>query len=370
MKRLVIGLIAALIGLGLLFCRPTAVCAQSLSNGDGDLRVMTYNANEGSDFIEVEQATTTTQFLIAVGKTISQVRETKPPERMQALAAQIASAAPMLVSLQEVDQWYSGPFNATTGTCGAATLEFDMLQELLSALSAQGAHYQVAVQAQEIAFPPTPGLMLPSTFLCVGVVDCNVILARTDLDPSRFLWNNSQSGTFASKVFLPSPVGLIPIPRAWASVDVVFQMGAFRFIGTHLENGSPAVRQLQGGELRSGPANTPLPVIVAMDSNAQAFPFPQDPTYVDFLNASYRDAWTEIFPSNPGLTCCQAELDNNPVSQLSQRVDLILTLGNVSAQNIALFGADPSTLTPSGLWLSDHAGVAAQVIVNHQQEGN
>jgi hypothetical protein len=126
-RRLVIGLIGGLIGLGLLFCRFTAVCAQSLSNGDGDLRVMTYNANEGSDFIEVEQATTTTQFLIAVGKTISQVRETKPPERMQALAAQIASAAPMLVSLQEVDQWYSGPFNPTTGTCGAATLEFDSI---------------------------------------------------------------------------------------------------------------------------------------------------------------------------------------------------------------------------------------------------
>jgi hypothetical protein len=51
------------------------------------------------------------------------------------------------------------------------------------------------------------------------------------------------------------------------------------------------------------------------------------------------------------------------VSQLYQRIDLILTLGNVEGQNIALFGADPGTRTPDGLWPSDHAGVAAQVIV-------
>lgn len=361
------GFVIGLTGLGLLLCSSTTTYAQSqLSNGNGDLRVMTYNVNEGSDFLEVEQATTTTQFLIAVGQTITQVRETRPPERMQALAAQIANAAPTLVSLQEVDQWYSGPFDQVTGTCGATTLEFDMLQELLSGLAAQGAHYQVAAQVQELAFPPTPGLILPGTFLCVAVADHNVILARTDLDPSQFQWNNPQSGTYVNKVFLPSPIGLIPIPRVWASVDVMFHKSAFRFIDTHLEVASVQIRQAQGGELRLGPANTPLPVIVAMDSNAQAFPFPQDPAYVDFLNAGYQDAWTEIFPADPGLTCCQAELDNNPASQLSQRIDLILTLGNISAQNIALFGADPSTMTPSGLWPSDHAGVAAQMIVSQQ----
>ena len=356
-------IILAMVALA-LFIRPTAAFSQSLSQGEGDLRVMTYNANEGTDFLEVEQAGTTTQFLIAVGQTITQVRETKPRERMQALATQIASAAPMLVSLQEVDKWYTGSIDPGTGTCGSTALEFDMLQDLLTALAAKGAHYQVAAQVQEIAFPPTPGLILPDTsFLCVAVADSNVILARTDLDPSKFQWNNPQSGSYADKVFLPTPIGLVPIPRAWVSVDAVFHKHAFRFIDTHLETASVVIRQSQAGELRAGPANTPLPVIVAMDSNAQAFPLPQDRAYVDFLNADYHDAWTEIFPGDPGLTCCQAELDNNPVSQLSQRIDLILLLGNVAAQNVALFGADPSTLTPSGLWPSDHAGVAAQLVV-------
>ena len=61
-------------------CAPAL--AQSLSKGVGDLRVMTYNANEGTDFLEVQQTTTSFEFLEAVGQTITQVRATNPAERM------------------------------------------------------------------------------------------------------------------------------------------------------------------------------------------------------------------------------------------------------------------------------------------------
>ena len=37
--------------------------------------------------------------------------------------------------------------------------------------------------------------------------------------------------------------------------------------------------------------------------------------------------------------------------------------GTIQAQNIALVGATPDTKTPEGLWPSDHAGVAAQLIM-------
>jgi hypothetical protein len=239
------------------------------------------------------------------------------------------------------------------------TLEFDMVQELLDALAAQGGHYQVAVQKQEIAFPPTPGLILPSTFICVAVVDYNMILARTDLDPGLFHWTNPQYGQFVNMVYLSTPVGPVPVPREWESVDVQFQRRAFRFVGTHLESDDAAIRELQGGELRAGPANTAQPVIVAMDSNAQAAPLPQDATYLDFLAAGYGDVWSELSPNADGFTCCQAELDNNPVSQLYKRIDLILTVGDIKPKRIALYGADSSDRTVNGLWPSDHAGVAA-----------
>jgi endonuclease/exonuclease/phosphatase family metal-dependent hydrolase len=294
---------------------------QPLSKGDGDLRVMTYNANEGTDFLEVQSAGNSFQFLVAVGQTITQVRETNPPERMQALAKQIKAAAPALVSLQELDQWFSGPLDPSTFTCGSMTLEFDMLKELQAALAAQGAHYKLAVQAQQYAFPPTPGLILPGTFVCVQVVNYVAILARTDLAPSKFQWSNPQSAQYENTLLFPTPIGTLPLPRAWVSVDAMSHGKRFRFIGTHLESIDPNIRQLQGAELRNGPANTSQPVVVAMDSNAQAAPLPQDATYVDFGVAGYDDAWSEIFPSRPGFTCCQAELDNNPVSQLNQRID-------------------------------------------------
>jgi endonuclease/exonuclease/phosphatase family metal-dependent hydrolase len=343
----------------------SAPAPAQLSKGNGDLRVMTYNVDEGTDFIEVSTARSLSQFLIAVGQTITQVRATNPPARMQALAKQIAAAAPALVSLQEVDQWYSGPFDPVTQTCGPTSLEFDMQQELLNAL---GPSYQVAYQALQYHFLPTPGLiLLTDTFLCVQLFNYNVILARTDLSSSEFGWDNPQSGQYINKVFLTTPSRQqLPLPRSWVTVDATFHGKPFRFIGTHLESADSNIRRLQAAELRAGPANTSLPVIIAMDANAQAAPQPQDPTYLDFIAAGYGDAWSQIFPTS-GFTCCQAQLVNNPVSQLFQRTDLILTLGGVEAQNIALFGATPTSKTAGGLWPSDHAGVAAQMVIEQTE---
>ena len=288
--------------------------------------VMTYNVNEGTDFEQVVGTQTLPQFLLGVGQVVTQVQGTNPPERMQAVAGKILEVQPELVSLQEVDQWYTGTFDPIAGTCGTMTLQYDMLQELLSALAAQGGHYEVAVQVTQNAFPPTPGLIPPADYICVAVTDYNVVLARTDLPSWIFQWSNPQSGQYVNELVLPTPVGPVPYPRAWASVDAQFFGHSFLYINTHLESFDANVRELQAGELRAGPANSTLPVIIAMDSNAQAFPLPQDPTYTDFLSAGYKDVWSRLYPKLAGLTCCQDEADNNPVSQLYQRIDLVLTL--------------------------------------------
>jgi endonuclease/exonuclease/phosphatase family metal-dependent hydrolase len=344
-----------------------ALCAMALpataQSFPGIGIVMTYNVNEGSDFLQVQGTTSLQQFLLGVGQILTQVRGTNPAERMQAVAQQILAGQPELLSLQEVDQWYSGTFDPRAGTCGTMTLQYDMLQELLNALAAQGGHYEVAVQVTQYAFPPTPGLLPPATYICVAVNDYNVVLARTDLPSSVFQWSNPQSGQFVNIVSLPTPVGPVPLPRSWASVDAQFFGHPLRFIDTHLESFSASIRELQGTELRLGPASTSLPVIIAMDSNAQAFPLPQDATYLDFIGAGYNDVWSRVFPKSAGFTCCQNEADSNPVSQLSERIDLVLTLGKVVPWGAALIGADPRSRTPDGLWPSDHAGVAAGVIV-------
>ena len=325
--------------------------------------VMTYNVNEGTDFQQVVGAQNLQQFLLGVGQIITQVQGTNPPERMQAVARQILTVQPELISIQEIDQWYTGIFDPVAGTCGTMTLQYDMLQDLLSDLATQGGHYQVAVQVTQYAFPPTPGLIPPSDYICVSVNDYNVILAATDLPPGVFQWSNPQSGTFVNEVVLPTPVGPVPLPRSWATVDAEFFGHSLLFVNTHLESFDPNVRELQGGELRAGPANSPLPVIIAMDSNAQAFPLPQDPTYADFMSAGYKDAWSELFPKFAGLTCCQDESDNNPQSQLYQRIDLVLTHGSLIPWGAALIGTNSQSRLPDGLWPSDHAALVAGVVV-------
>lgn len=77
--------------------------------------VMTYNVNEGTDFEQVVGTTTLQEFLLGVGGVITQVQGTNPPERMRAVAKQILAAQPELLSIQEVDQWYTGTFNPDTG---------------------------------------------------------------------------------------------------------------------------------------------------------------------------------------------------------------------------------------------------------------
>ena len=84
--------------------------------------VMTYNVNEGTDFLQVVGAPNLPQFLLDVGQILTQVQGTNPPERMQAVARQILDVQPELLSLQEVDQWYTGTFNPNAGTCGTMTL--------------------------------------------------------------------------------------------------------------------------------------------------------------------------------------------------------------------------------------------------------
>jgi hypothetical protein len=358
MKRNIGRAVLEIVSLAAIWAVPAT--AQSLP---GSGIVMTYNVNEGSDFIQVEGATSLQQFLVGVGEILTQVQGTNPPERMRAVAKQILAVHPELLSLQEVDQWYSGKFDPIAGKCGVMTLQYDMLQELLNSLAAQGGHYEVAAQVTQYSFTPTPGLIPPATYVCAAVNDYNVILARTDLPSAIFQWSNPQSGQFVNRVTLPAPVGPIPLPRSWASVDAQFFGHSFRFIDTHLESFSATIRQLQGGELRAGPADTSLPVIIAMDSNSQAFPLPQDATYLDLMAAGYNDVWTKVMGRSAGFTCCQDEGDNNPVSQLYQRIDLVLTHGRVFPWGAILIGADPRNRMPDGLWPSDHAGVVAGVIV-------
>ena len=335
--------------------------AQDLSQGKGNLRVMTYNVYEGADLTPALGATTLEDFMKAVGAILANVQVTNPSARAAAIARQIGKAQPTLVSLQEVTEWRTCPANSDFSGCSAPpVLLYDVLNLVKDALQTQGYSYK------EVARVVTNELQAPTITssgpILVLYEQRSAILARADIDPSELQLSNIQSAQFDSALTVPSVVGPITIHRAWASVDVSFHDTNFRLIDTQLEAFDPSINYEQGEELLSGPAQTTKPVVIAMDSNSSANPpgDPFTPTYYNLLNSGFRDAWTETQGDAPGLTCCQSPTLTNTASSVSKRIDLVLLHGDIEAKTVGIFGGQQSDRT-MGLWPSDHLGVAARL---------
>ena len=129
----------------------------------------------------------------------------------------------------------------------------------------------------------------------------------------------------------------------------------FRFVNTHLDPDSPAVQEQQARELLAGPYATDRPLIAVGDFNSAA-DGSSTGSYGLLTSAGLTDMWA----GDSGFTCCQAELLDNLVSQLSERIDLVLSRGGVKAKSTGLVGASSADRL-AGLWPSDHAGVIAEL---------
>ena len=135
---------------------------------------------------------------------------------------------------------------------------------------------------------------------------------------------------------------------------------SFRLITTQLESFHAGVQLTQAGELLSGPAATDLPVILAGDFNSPADGSGTG-TYAYLRNAGFEDAW-EIVGVDDGFTCCQQGDLLNPVSALTERIDLILFRGDFTPVWADVRGDEESDRTSgSDFWPSDHAGVASEL---------
>ena len=120
----------------------------------------------------------------------------------------------------------------------------------------------------------------------------------------------------------------------------------------------------QAAELIAGPANTPLPVIIAGDFNANTAD-PNDPTFAthrEMVNAGFVDAWSATQPGDPGLTW--QLVDSSAVNTATQRIDYIFGRGPVRPLTTRLAGAAKHDRI-AGLWPSDHAGVHAVLQVGN-----
>lgn len=338
--------------------------AQSLTSTPCDkFDVMTRNMYVGTDFSEIFAAQDTPTLLAEVAEAFAAVQASNVKARIEAMAHEIKTTKPDLISLQEVALWQTGPFDPTSPS--ANTVAFDYLQLLLGELNKnESLNYEpVAVLTNLVAEAPAVG---PTGLFDVRFTDRVVVLARTDLNNKNFDVENAVAAHFSTILSVPTPtLGQVTIPRGYISADVERCGQTFRFVAAHLESFEeqlglpfPYFRFAQAMELLQGPANTALPVVLAGDFNADA-ENPGDPTYQLLLSGGFLDAWSQTSPNNPGFTW--PLFLNNPFAYTTptQRLDLVLTRGAITAEKTNLVGEHD--VTPMLPIPSDHAGIVASL---------
>jgi endonuclease/exonuclease/phosphatase family metal-dependent hydrolase len=316
--------------------------------------VMTYNIYQGTELEHVLAATDLSSFVAGVTIDYANVIATSFPERARAIAAEIAQNQPDLVGLQEVALWRTRvPANPSLP---ATDVAYDFLDILLNALNAAGQHYRSVIVRNNFDTQGT-GVLPTGEFYDVRLTDRTAILARTDLLDADLQISNPQQQDFSVNAEFDLLGKHIVVLGGWASVDAKIRGKSFRFITTHLDPLSSAVRTAQVYEMLQGLTLSPIPAIVAGDFNA----IPGEPPYLAMLGAGFVDTWAATHPADQGYTCCQVPPDSivNPVSALSTRVDYVFAGGGFDIIDEHIIGNTPAERTPSGLWPTDHAGIVA-----------
>lgn len=358
--------VQALLALILAYCvnaqgRP----AEPKLQGEGTLKAMTFNTYAGTEYNGVTDPSLAV-VQQAITNMILDVRASDPAGRAQAVARQIAATKPHLVSLQEVG-------TLSTGTSpDNLVVEFDYLQLLLDSLASMGVRYTPVT-----SFETWQATLLSSTGIYARNSWRVAILARADISAEDFSITNADGGRWAATQVFPlaalngrtdlCPVELtgssclMPFPRGWASVDVVYRGKQFRFINAHLESLSASKNRLQGLELLNGPAKTTLPVVIAADLNCD-LSNPGDSKYqtcTNLLNAGFVDSWGAANPGEPGFT--------KDLPMMTMRGDYVMARGPFGFQASVLVGEDLADKTPSGLWPSNHCGVVSRLQLADQE---
>jgi len=342
--------------------------ADAAVEGRRDVTVMTQNLYLGSSLAPALEAKTPDEFIEAVARIYATVQYTNFPARAQAIADEIEDKEPDLIGLQEVETWTTEGLNPPPG--------YDFLEILQVALEARGLHYSVAAVSHNANIGPAPlvgweascPVLEGPTFTCVVTLEDRDVILVND-DRPGLTWSNPQSGRYAAQAVVDSPVGPLSFDRGWASIDARLDQQPFRFVNTHLETEDyPDTQLAQTLEFLAGPARGGT-VIAVGDFNSAADG--STTTSYAWLTApgNFSDAWDEDY-LGAGWSCCQQSNTpplapgalNNPLSTLHSRIDLILSRGAARSDGdeAVLIGATPFQAEPP-FWISDHAGVVAEV---------
>lgn len=375
MKRAIFALLSAVVSVAL-------VAVPSAANDD--IHAATYNLYVGADIFRLVLPAPDDPCVLAglppaallpclAAETLGIVQQTNFAERAQAIAAEIEAQRPDVIGLQEVSLIrldVPSNFDPADPRPNAETVFLDYLDLLQGELAARGLDYVVAGQIQnaDVELPafadpqdPTAGL------IDVRLTDRDVLLVRRGLEVS-----NVESANYTQNLVID--VGGLPVSflRGFVAADITVGDVVYRVVNTHLEILEPnLIQSAQAGELVRRLAGETKPVVLVGDFNSAPEDVANIPVPVPYgiliFGGGFTDAWSTQAGAGDGFTCCQSETLTNVESELFQRIDLVLVRAPAGfaaeVSDVVILGADPSMKTPSGLWLSDHAGVSAVAAV-------
>jgi endonuclease/exonuclease/phosphatase family metal-dependent hydrolase len=313
-----------------------------MNKGSNQLSFLTWNLYLGTDITPLLSAPPN-QLPYKVTNIVRQVRETNFPDRVKAIAQQIAMKKPDLIGLQEAVRW-----KFAIPSIGYVTVDFVKL--LISELKKRGMYYKIAAQNRNVfvEYPDSNGNE-------VQLLDRDVILI-TD-DPTLSIIRKKETN-FHSNLIVQNLWQSFEILRGWSSIDVCKNGKSFRLINTHLET-KHAIQVEQAKEILKGPANTKIPLIITGDLNSNGNRT-GTPTYGLFIDSGFQDLWINV-GNGPGYTCCQKPNLRNEGSTLANRIDFILFKNGWLPTEVNLVGDKLRDRSSTGLWPSDHAGLSGSM---------
>ena len=357
--------------------------------GSPALNVVSYNVYVGAGLEQLLMVQDPAQIPVAALAVWNQVMATDFSERAEAIADQIEAADAHVVGLQEISLFRRHPEWASDFVmsfplpeANAEQVELDYLELLMDALEDRGLYYDVASKSANLDIE-LPMCMDPNPIVCltewdvadIRLTDYDVVLIRDDVDWDR---RSVADGNYSAAMPVMIPGIEVPIhhkPSGWASVDIMFKGLPYRIVNTHLEPadmGGVVIEELlllqaaQVAELLGIVETSPHPVIMIGDFNSDD-DGSTTPTYQTVRNSGFVDAWLIGRPRGTGYTANQAPDLLNGMSELFHRIDFIFYRDDFTEAKghfqgsvaVELLGEEQGDRTVSGLWPSDHAGVAA-----------
>lgn len=342
-----------------------------------DVTVMTRNVYLGADIYRPVKATAGKSgfdALQAFGNanwtTRQIVDQTDFRQRAKLLAAELHARKPDLVGLQEVATWRRRPFTLDQLGQGVATkVDYDFLKLLLAATRKAGTPYK-AVRVQREA--DVEGPAFPGAIADAGRDGFNArltmhdVILRRKASPVKIRHAHSRHYKTNYKVSLS---GIdFKFTRGYLYADAQIGRKKFRFVVTHLESARSDYALAQAKELVKGPIKGAghKPVVMVCDCNSDPLDktiyndkdIPHWSTY-KYLRERLADEWLQVKTAKQGYSSGLSETaDDNSIAGIDHRIDLVLGRGFKALKG---WRTGTRARSKSGLWASDHMGIAVKL---------